>query len=259
MDTKSCIFWFSGTGNSLYAAKQLSAELNNMPLVHMIGEPPPVATGGDGAKIGFVFPSYYWNMPRAVHTFIEKLDIKQGTYIFAVITMGGVGHGTIAALEKTLKAKGLRLDYGKGIKMPDNYVLLYNPTEPDKADEILNKNDERLREIAAEVSTSTKSVIKLPLSFKSLYKNIEKLDAKFTVSDGCTSCGLCERICPVHNIRLENGRPEWMHHCEHCVACISWCPAKVIEYGSKTQTRHRYYNPRIKADELTRAKDIDNV
>jgi len=258
MDTESCIFWFSGTGNSLYAAKQLSEGLDNIPLIHMTGEPPPVAIGGVGAKIGFVFPSYYWNMPRTVHTFIENLDIKQDTYIFTVVSMGGIGHGTIAALEKTLKAKGLRLDYGKGIKMPDNYVLLYNPTEPGKADEILNKNDERLREIAAEVSASTRSLSKLPLSFKSLYKNIEKLDTKFTVSDGCTSCGLCEKICPVRNIRLENGKPMWLRRCEHCVACINWCPEKVIEYGNKTKTRHRYHNPRIRADELTRPGEIDN-
>jgi ferredoxin len=255
MDNTSFIYWFSGTGNSLYAAKNLSAALGDIPLVQITNEPPSCAVGGEGAKIGFVFPSYYWNLPRAVRSFVNKLDIKPGTYIFAVITMGSTGYGTIAAIEKVLKAKGRRLIYGKGIKMPDNYILLYNPSNPIKCDEILNKNDKRLREIAAEITAGKKSISKLPLSFNSMYKNIEKLDAKYTAGNNCTSCGLCEKICPVRNIRLESGRPEWLHRCEQCCACISWCPAKAIEYGSKTASRNRYSNPRIKAGELIRKQE----
>ncbi|MCL1795244.1 MAG: 4Fe-4S ferredoxin, partial [Oscillospiraceae bacterium] len=60
----SCIFWFSGTGNSLHAAKRLSGELGGIPLAQITDEPPADAVGGEGAKIGFVFPSYFGNMPR---------------------------------------------------------------------------------------------------------------------------------------------------------------------------------------------------
>jgi ferredoxin len=27
----------------------------------------------------------------------------------------------------------------------------------------------------------------------------------------------------------------------HCMACISACPVKAINYGNKTQNRNRYY------------------
>jgi len=259
MDNRSCIFWFSGTGNSLYAAKRLSAELGNPPLVQITNKAPSGAVGGNGARVGFVFPSYYCNLPRAVRMFAEKLEIKQGTYIFTVVTMGGVGQGSVGALASVLKAKGLHLNYGRGIHMPANYVINYNPADPEKGGKSLGKADECLRVIVSEITAGVQAVKKFPLTAKNLYRNIEALDAAFAASDACTGCGLCERICPVRNIRLENGKPAWLHHCEHCVACISWCPAKAIDYGSKTQNRRRYRNPRIKADELTRQGDVDDA
>ena len=134
--------------------------------------------------------------------------------------------------------------------MPANYVIKYDPTDSEKGATTMDKADKRLAQFAAEIGTKKQSVKKLPLTFNTLYKNIEALDDAFAVTDGCTSCGLCERICPVKNVRLENGIPEWLHHCEHCVACISWCPAQAIEYGDRTQSRRRYRNSQIQAAEL---------
>jgi ferredoxin len=247
----SCIFWFSGTGNSLHAAKRLSGELGGIPLAQITDEPPADAVGGEGTKIGFVFPSYFGNMPRAVRAFVEKIDIKPDTYIFCAVTMGAVGQGSVGALKNALKAKGLRLNYGRGIVMPANYVLMYNPADPEKSEGKIEKAEKKISGMAAGISSGKQSVRTLPVTAKNLYKNIGSLDAEFKAGDGCTGCGLCEKICPVKNIRLENGRPEWLHHCEHCMGCISWCPAKAIDYGSRTQSRNRYCNPKIKADEMT--------
>ena len=72
MNNASRIYWFSGTGNSLYAAKRLSTELGNIELTQITSEAPTGAVGGKGEKIGFVFPSYYLNLPRAVQAYINK-------------------------------------------------------------------------------------------------------------------------------------------------------------------------------------------
>ena len=258
MDNPSRIYWFSGTGNSLYAAKQLSADLGDPPLVQITNDIPTGAVGGEGIKIGFVFPSYYGSLPRAVRAFVEKLDIKPGTYIFGVVTMGAVGQGSVGVLDKVLKAKGLRLNYGKGVHMPANYAVMYNPADSNKSDKVLDKADKRLTRFAVEITSRLQSVKKLPVTANNLYKNIEQLDAGFTVSGGCTGCGLCEKLCPVRNIKADSGKPKWLNHCERCMACISWCPAKAIDYENKTQTRRRYRNPRIKADELIRQGDVND-
>ena len=251
------IFWFSGTGNSLYAAKQLAVGLGKPTLMQMTNYSQPV--GGKGSKVGFVFPSYYGNLPRAVHSFVKNLEILPDTYIFAIVTGGGIKTGSIKALSAVLKGKNLVLSYGRGLYMKGNYIARYNPADPEKMEKTLDKADKRLQKYASDISTEVLSVKALPITANNLYKNIEALDRAFTVSDACTRCGLCERLCPVSNIfcsvgeaQPEKVKPEWLHHCEHCMACISWCPVKAINYGDRTYSRRRYQNPRVKVEELIR-------
>lgn len=246
----SVIFWFSGTGNSFFAAKRAAAELGDIPLVSMAAGSPGEAVGGSGEKVGFVFPSYYGNLPRIVRSFVETLKVKPETYLFAIVTMGGVGQGSIAALRSAFRGKNLQLDYGRGILMPANYVLAYNPADPNKCAAKLHKADERLRRACAEIAAGTRSVRAFKFTAKKLYKNIPSLDAKFSTEDSCTACGLCAQICPVGNIRTLDGKPSWAHHCEHCAACISWCPVQAIQYGSRTKTRRRYHNPEVYVNDL---------
>jgi len=244
------IFWFSGTGNSLYAAKRLSERLGNFELFRITEQAPSGVVGGGGSKVGFVFPSYFGNLPRAVRAFVEKLEFNPDTYIFTVVTMGMFGQGSVGALNKALKSKGSSLNYGASVRMPANYVVNYNPADPAKSAKSLAQADERLEKTAAEISSGALLVKTVPFTANNLYRNIEKLDAGFTVSDACTVCNLCEEICPVANVRMKDGKPTWQHRCEHCMACISLCPAKAIDYKQRTQTRRRYINPYIKAEDF---------
>jgi ferredoxin len=250
------IYWFSGTGNSLYVAKMLAAEIGDTELIHITGNAPiPEAVGGNGNKIGFVFPSYYGDLPRLVRAFIEKLNILQKTDLFTVITMGGFGQGSIAAMEKLLLTKGLTLRYGVGVRMPANYIMKYDPaTFGSKSDarviKKLNKADKQIHKIANGIITDSHKIKKSPITSKTLYTDIESLDKDFAVTEKCTACGLCEKVCPVNNIKFVNDRPVWQSHCEHCVACISWCPVAAIEYGEATKTRTRYRNPKVKVTEI---------
>ena len=65
--------------------------------------------------------------------------------------------------------------------------------------------------------------------------------AAFQASDACISCGQCAKRCPMNNITLVNGKPEWGGKCTHCMACICYCPAKAIEYGKKSVGKPRYH------------------
>jgi Pyruvate/2-oxoacid:ferredoxin oxidoreductase delta subunit len=250
------IYWFSGTGNSLYAAKILAEEIGDTELTHITSKTSvPEAVGGSVNKIGFVFPSYYGDLPRLVNSFIEKLNILPGSDLFSVVTMGAFGQGSIAALEKLLLTKGLTLRYGVGVRMPANYIIKYDPaTFGAKSDKRilkkLNKVDKQIRKIASEIIGGSHKIKRNPITSKALYTNVESLDADFFVTEKCTACGLCEKLCSANNIKLKNGKPVWQRHCEHCVACISWCPTSAIEYGYATKTRTRYRNPRVDVKEI---------
>ena len=72
-------------------------------------------------------------------------------------------------------------------------------------------------------------------------------DKKFTVDpDICTSCGQCVRSCPTENIFLdeESRHPVWTGRCIHCMACISRCPFRAIEYGTASLGREQYRCPK---------------
>jgi len=244
------IYWFSGTGNSLYAAKCLAGCLEDSSLCSIAQGVPPDAVGGSGEKIGFVFPSYYSNLPRIVRSFVERLNIREGTYLFALVTMGGLGQGSVATLDSVLKRKKLRLDFGRGILMSANYIINYNPADYTKIEKMLEKTNDKIKQMSLQIKAGERSVRKLIFSANNLYKNIEALDTSFTVEDTCISCGQCVEICPVANIKMENNKPCRLHHCEHCVSCINWCPVKAIQYGDKTKNRRRYHNPKISVKEL---------
>jgi len=245
------IYYFTGTGNSLYAAKKLAENLGECSVFSMACSHPAEQIGGADTQIGFVFPSYYGNLPRIVHRFISELDIHPDSWIFGVVTMGApFGVGAVAALQKALGEKGLVLQYGRGIVMPANYIIKYNGPSDEKAAKRNAKADKRLKRIAGDIMVKKNGVRKNPITADNLYNNTESLDAAFFFEDQCTGCGQCERICPVRNIRLTDGRPVWQHRCEHCVACIQWCPQKAIQYGSITKDRRRYHNPAIQASEL---------
>ena len=66
-------------------------------------------------------------------------------------------------------------------------------------------------------------------------------DKGYTVTDSCIGCGKCEKLCPLNNISMENGRPVWQGNCTQCMACICRCPAEAIEYGRKTRGKRRYH------------------
>ena len=254
------IYWFSGTGNSLLAAKTLARSMDNATLVPMRnGAPAGEPVGGKDCKIGFVFPSYYGELPRTVRTFVEGLNILPETDLFAAVTMGAFGQGSVKAMETLLAGKGLRLRYGAAVRMPSNYILSYDPAlfgakSERRVAAKLDKAEQKLRQMAADIFSGREKLETNPITAKTLYENIAALDSSFRVTEKCTGCGLCERVCPVENIVLVEGKPNWRHHCEHCVACICWCPAVAIEYGEKTERRTRYRNPQVNVAELERKK-----
>ena len=48
----------------------------------------------------------------------------------------------------------------------------------------------------------------------------------------CTSCGLCEKTCPVNNIFInKDGKVKFSKHCIMCTRCAFNCPNNAVVFG----------------------------
>lgn len=260
---KNTIYYFSGTGNSLYVAKKIQEKLGDTELVHITAELRDRSVSIETDVLGFVFPVYAWGPPVIVAEFIKHINVRKSGYIFVVATNAGGPENTLKRVEKLLKNKGLATDSAFSITMPANYILGMNPPLQEESQKIINAADSKLSEMLTAIAekrptavpgaTTLLGMIKSTLGHSGFAMMMNKQDKKFFSSNKCTGCGICEKLCPAENIRLNTEKkPVWQHHCELCLACINWCPEHAIEAGEATAQRNRYHHPEIKVSELTR-------
>lgn len=257
---KTNLFFFSATGNSLIVAKDIAARL---PETQIFSIPKIIDQEIDlnADNIGFIFPVYFSGMPRIVINFINKLELSKAKYIFAICTCGSLPMGTLLQVQKQLRTKGINLNAGFSIQMPGSYLVKYGALSAEKQKYILSKETEKVAAIVKIITNQQENKIERNsflinaignLAYKSMLHKLPTLDQNFNVNDKCNSCNVCEKVCPVQNIKILNGRPNWQGNCEHCLACIQWCPAEAIQYGTKTNGRKRYYHPEALVKELYR-------
>ena len=241
------IYFFSGTGNSEWAARRLAEltrdEALDIKSLRCDGEIVPFA-GRDGA-VGLVFPVYAWLPPEIVLRFARRLKVPRGAFCYAVCTCGDeAGHAMLRLREVFPLASAYSL------AMPNNYIVGFDVDAPELAHRKIAAAAERLPAIAADI-LAKKAVADVreggcPRIKTSVagppFNAFARRTKPFFAEERCTGCGLCERNCPAHAIRLAGGRPLWtLRRCEMCLSCLNRCPVRAIQYGAATRGRGRYY------------------
>lgn len=246
------ILYFSGTGNSAFAAKKIAAltgdevldlneRIKNEDYTKVHSEKPLV----------FVTPVYAWRMPEKVKEWIGKTGFTGSRSAYFVMTCGEDNGNAAKYAGKLCYKKHFMYMGCMEIVMPENYIAMFCAPSRQEAGRIIRQAEGRIRRCAALIKKGAvfpKKKICISDRIKSgpvnrLFYRVCVSDRQFYAASGCVGCGKCVKVCPLHNIRLKNGKPEWGGDCTHCMACICSCPEESIEYGKKTLGKRRYLCP----------------
>ena len=78
----------------------------------------------------------------------------------------------------------------------------------------------------------------------------------FVISDACTGCGLCARICSPAKIHMKDGRPVIDDDCMMCGHCYAVCPFDAISYDSSREECFALKAPAKGLSEFVKAEDL---
>lgn len=254
------IFYFSGTGNTEYAAKRIaqatSEEIVSIPTALRCGS--YTYSLKEGEAVGFIIPTYFYGTPTIVADFIDSLELKgydpQKNYCFMLCTCGG-GSGSLRYdFGKRLRKRGVTMQAAYEVLFPDNYIIMFNLLPPtEKIPTILEQAEVKIDEVIEAIRSRQLNCPKwsllrrLQTIFSYPFYRYGRSTAPFHITEQCTHCRLCAKSCPSGMIHMLGGVPVWdKGKCTQCLACIHRCPVRAIEYGKKTQKRGRYVNPHLK-------------
>jgi ferredoxin len=253
---KTKIYYYTGTGNSLWVSRLLAGELGNTELSPMSDMTYDAA---EADAVGLVFPVHMWGVPSLTMRFLEKVRSGPGKYYFAVAVNAGQVSRTLVQLRNIMRARGLKLSAGYDVVLPSNYIPWGGPGPEERLREIFKSAGEKIKGAASHIAKrETLPVEKGPLwqrivftaLYKMTYNMVPKMDKDFWTDEKCNGCAICAKVCPVGNIEMRSEKPAWLHRCEQCLACIQWCPKESIQYGKKTPAYERYHHPEVKIKEI---------
>ena len=255
MGTK--LYVYTGTGNSLWIARQLALELKDAALQFMPLLSKEIQTEAD--RVGIIFPVHIWGLPSHVIQFIHHLQVKPETYLFALAVNAGQPAATLLQLQKIMSTRGGSLAVGGSLVMPSNYTPWGGPGPIDIQQRRFREAQEKVKALAGAILRGErKRVDRGPLwqnivlswIYKMSFRSVHKMDKKFWVDDKCNRCGICSEVCPAGNIEMTGGKPAWLHRCEQCLACLQWCPQEAIQVGEKTAKYPRYHHPEVILEDM---------
>ena len=235
--------YFSGTGNTRYCVETLTALLDKKGKCFSIEDRDSLKALKEEEKIIIGYPIQFSAIPVFMKEYIKKnQDIWKDKKIFIVVTMGGFcGDGT-GCSARMFKKYGAQILGGVQIIMPDSIcdsIKMHKTDEQNLA--LIKKAEKRLLKIAESIKKG-----EYPCEGLSFMEQLTGLFAQrlwmskrhytvnsVKVSDECSGCEQCTKVCPMHNLQMKDGKAQALEKCTLCYRCANTCPKKAISILGK--------------------------
>ena len=249
------VFYFTGTGNSLYAARQLEDNPVSIPQVMREG-----TLTFQADAIGVVCPVYGHEVPAMVKEFLKKTSF-QTDYFYMVLTYGNRHGGAVELARELCRSCGIEPAYMNVLLMADNWLPSFDMEEQKRLDKNVEgqlaaiREDVRARRrLIAPVTDSDRAAHQEFLSRMSQMPE-DAWQHLLLVTEDCVGCGICERVCPSGSIHVTDGKA--VHtpgKCQTCLACIHACPHRAIQLTvPEKNPEARYRNEHVTLEEIIRS------
>ena len=238
MQKKRIIFYFTGTGNCLYVARQLAdkdTEILSIPQLVKQGRYDFKAD-----EIGIVYPIYGHMPPNMVRAFIKKARLD-APYRFAVLTYGNRKCDAAEIWDRISREAGTPFDYITTMIMVDNWLPNFDMNEQMKIDKGIPESLDRISADLAQRRHWKEPVTELERTQHQEFLQRTGIDPDkgfllasqdyFVVADNCIGCAVCVDVCPKGNYEMTSRGVKVEGDCEFCFACIQNCPQKAIQFS----------------------------
>lgn len=236
------IAYFSGTGGTKRVAACFNEALRQRGCSTLLT---PLDLSDDKSGMGsdvlpeteilfVIFAVHAFDAPEIVYSWMKRISSYQKKTVVISVSGGGEvwpNTGCRSNVIEALEHKGYDVVYEKMMCMPCNWVT---PMNDEMAMWLLNALPEKAQKIVECVLSGQRRRThhkkgKLQNSITELEKKgVKDFGKTIAVSNACTSCGYCSKICPVQNISIKDGKPNFQSRCLMCFRCIYACPAKAM-------------------------------
>lgn len=245
------VIYFSATGNTEYIAKELAKQLDDecLNLLDRVKNEDYSEINSDKPYV-ICAPVYVCEMPRFMSKYLKKQNFTGNKEVYFIFTSGGYCGISGQLAKRIFKKKKMRYRGHAEFKMPRNYVAndAYPMLETKEIEDRIIKAKDMIDGVAENIKEGKKltarhiflaeTIITVP--FNPVWCKLKLTAKDFYYTDKCIGCGKCAKLCPLNNIELKSGKPNWGNNCTHCMACIGNCPTRAIEYGNITQNKEQY-------------------
>ncbi|MCU7492787.1 MAG: hypothetical protein HF312_17565 [Ignavibacteria bacterium] len=248
------IYYFSGTGNALTAARWMAAKADSMGIKTSLVpidrfKKPSIPFHEGKTLIGFLYPTHGFSLPWIMLKFMLKFPLAPKQDAFLMNTRAGMKAGRwftpgLSGMAQllamfVLKIKGFNIKGLLPLDMPSNWISIHPGLNKKTVDSIVERCRGVIDNFSERILAGKRvyrglwslpiDIAVIPVAIGYTFFGRFILAKSFIASADCGSCRLCEEECPTGALKIMDGRPYWSFKCESCMRCMNICPKNSIQ------------------------------